>query len=452
MSTKICIIDDEHYTLDFFEALLTDEDCTIYKYQSATDFFNNVDNINPDLVISDVVMPGMDGLELLDRLRVTKPEMTVILMTAYVSIEKAVEAIKKGAYDFITKPFDDIDEVLIKVKKALENSCLKSELMVLHENINELYGIDNIVAKSKKMHNILAVVKKVAKINSNVLVTGESGTGKELIARAIHQMSLRKNRRFLPINCAAIPEALQESLFFGYEKGAFTGANSNKNGYFEEADGGTLFLDEIGETSLAFQAKLLRVIQDKKVKKLGSSKYIDVDVRIVCATNLELAKEVEKGTFRQDLYYRINVIKTDIPPLRDRLEDIPILVDFFIKKYNQEFQKNIKGADSVFYKILYAYTWPGNVRELENAVERCMAFEEGKFLQTDYLPAEILGCDVSKVSATFELDYKSAKNRFEKDYLDRILESTGGNILQASKLAKIDPATLHRKINKYLKK
>ncbi len=448
MTPKVFVVDDEYYTLDFFEHLLSDENCIVNKFSSASELLNFLDNESPDLIISDIVMPEIDGIELLEKIKEKNENIPVILMTAHATIEKAVEAIKKGAFDFFTKPFDDIDDILLKVKKGIENSRLKNELKILQENINELYGLDNIIAKSKSMHNVFSVVKKIARINSNVLIEGESGTGKELIARAIHNLSDRKNNRFLPINCAAIPEALEESLFFGYEKGAFTGAATNKSGYFEEANDGTLFLDEIGETSLSLQAKLLRVLQDKKVKRVGGSKFIETNLRLICATNRNLEDEVESGNFRSDLFYRINVIKISLPPLRERAEDIPVLVDYFIKKYNSEFNKNIVSATPDFYKKLYEYNWPGNVRELENVIERCVALEDGKQLKTDFLPDSIK--DSSK-NNYFNLEYKAAKHIFERDYLQRVLEYSGGNIQKASKIAKIDPATFHRKINKYLK-
>ncbi|MEC9492669.1 sigma-54-dependent transcriptional regulator [Flexistipes sp.] len=452
MQTKIFVVDDERYTLDFFEALLINENVQVFKFRSPIEAFKAVEKNEPDLIISDIVMPEMSGLEFLEELNKKYPYITVILVTAYASIEKAVQAIKKGAFDFLTKPFDDIEEVTIKIKKGLENSRLKNRVKVLQENVNELYGIDNIVSKSKKMNDILSMVKKVSGISSNILISGESGTGKELIARSIHQLSSRKNERFLPINCAAIPENLQESLFFGYEKGAFTGADSLHRGYFEEADGGTLFLDEIGETDPNFQVKLLRVIQEKSVKRLGANKSLDVDVRLICATNKNLESEVEKGNFRQDLYYRINVIKIEIPPLRERAEDVPYLVDFFIKRYNREFSKNLKGADSGFMKHLYEYDWPGNVRELENIIERSTALAEKDYLSVDNLPETFFSNSNSGGRFSGDsLKYKDARDEFEKSYLKRLLELSDNNITRASKLAGVDPATMHRKVNKYLK-
>jgi len=452
MQTKIFVVDDERYTLDFFEALLINEDVEVFKFRSPVEAFKAVEKNETDLIISDIVMPEMSGIEFLEEVNNKYQHITVILITAYASIEKAVQAIKKGAFDFLTKPFDDIEEVTIKIKKGLENSRLKSRVKVLQENVKELYGIENIVSKSKKMNDILSMVRKVSGISSNILISGESGTGKELIARSIHQLSSRKNERFLPINCAAIPENLQESLFFGYEKGAFTGADSVHRGYFEEADGGTLFLDEIGETDPNFQVKLLRAIQEKSIKRLGASKSVDVDVRLICATNKNLEREIAERNFRQDLYYRINVIKIEIPPLRKRAEDVPYLVDFFIKKYNLEFGKNLKGADSGFMKLLYEYDWPGNVRELENIIERSIALAEKDYLSSENLPDTFFSRRNSgKRFSGDSLKYKDARDDFEKSYLKRLLDLSENNITRASKLAGVDPATMHRKVNKYLK-
>lgn len=441
---KILVIDDEIYTLEFFSGLLSDE-YEVFKFRSPTEALKKIDKIYPDLVICDNLMLELSGFELLDIINKEYPDITFIMMTAYGSIDIAVEAIKKGAFDFITKPFDNLEELNIKIKKAIENSKLKTDLKVLQKNINELYGISNIIARSKKMEDLLGIVKKIATVNSNVLLIGESGTGKELIARAIHNLSNRSKNRFLAINCAAIPETLEESLFFGYEKGAFTGADTSKKGYFEEANHGTIFLDEIGEASLSLQTKLLRVIQERNIKRLGSSEPIDVDVRIVSATNRDLAKEVELKQFRSDLYYRINVITIKIPPLRDRIEDIPYLTEFFVKKFCNEFNKNEMKISPEFMKLLYSYDWPGNVRELENLIEKAVALSDGDTLKADIIKDHIVGNPELKSDI---IDYKTAKLHFERDYLNRILMITGNNIQMASKLAGLDPATIHRKLAK----
>ncbi|MGB9731983.1 MULTISPECIES: sigma-54-dependent transcriptional regulator [Calditerrivibrio] len=441
---KIFVIDDEIYTLEFFSGLLSDE-YELFKFRSPTEALKKIDKIYPDLIICDNLMPELSGFEMLDVINKEYPDITFIIMTAYGSIDIAVEAIKKGAFDFITKPFDNIEELNIKIKKAIENSKLKTDLKVLQKNINELYGIPNIIARSKKMEDLLGIVKKIATINSNVLLIGESGTGKELIARAIHNLSNRSKNRFLAINCAAIPETLEESLFFGYEKGAFTGADTYKKGYFEEANHGTIFLDEIGEASISLQTKLLRVIQERNIKRLGSSEPIDVDVRIISATNRDLAKEVELKQFRNDLYYRINVITIKIPPLRDRLEDIPYLAEFFVKKFCKEFNKIEMKISPEFMKLLYSYDWPGNVRELENLIEKAVALSDGDLLKADIIKDHIVGNPELKSDI---IDYKTAKLHFERDYLNRLLMITGNNIQMASKLAGLDPATIHRKLAK----
>jgi DNA-binding NtrC family response regulator len=396
-------------------------------------------------------MPEMSGFEVLDIVKKNWPEITFIMITGYGTIERAVEAIKKGAYDYITKPFDNIDDILSRVQKGIENYNLKSRIKILEKNINDIYGISNIIAKSKKMIEIINTVKKIAGINSTVLITGESGTGKELIAKAIHNMSNRKNQRFLEINCSAIPENLQESLFFGYVKGAFTGADTTKKGYFEEANKGTLFLDEIGETSLNLQAKLLRAIQEKKITKVGSVEPVDVDIRLICATNRNLEELVEQKLFRQDLYYRINVINFHIPPLRDRKEDIPYLVEFFVKKYSKEFGKQIAKIEPDIFKRFYDYFWPGNVRELENVIERAVALSDRDVLTNDNIILQKEG-ELIADKKDFVKQYDKARAEFERIYLKSLLDTCDGNILKASKIAKLNPATIHRKISKYLKK
>jgi len=447
---KVVVIDDEKFSLEFFDALFNTEDIDIFKFLSANEALNKISEIMPDLVICDHLMPEMNGFEVLEILKKIFPDITFIMITGYGTIEKAVEAIKLGAFDYITKPFDNIDDILNRVKRGIENHRLKTKVKVLQENISEIYGLPNIVAKSKKMKEIIQTVKKIAAINSTVLITGESGTGKELIAKAIHSLSDRKNERFLEINCAAIPETLQESLFFGYVKGAFTGADSTKKGYFEEAHKGTLFLDEIGETSLNLQAKLLRAIQEKKIKKLGSVDSIDFDVRLICATNKQLDKLIEENLFRQDLYYRINVIGLYIPPLRERKEDIPYLVEFFVKKYSSEFRKNIVKIEPDIYKKMYEYSWPGNIRELENVIERAVALSDNDILTSSNIILENnLFSNNNESKIVFE--YEKARKIFEKQYLKNILDFCDGNVLKASKYAKLNPATLHRKINKYLK-
>ncbi|MCX8083366.1 MAG: sigma-54 dependent transcriptional regulator [Calditerrivibrio sp.] len=441
---KIFIIDDEIYTLEFFGEFLAGE-YEVFKFRSPLEALNKIDKIYPDLVICDNLMPELSGFEVLNIINRDFSDITFIMMTAYGSIETAVDAVKKGAFDFITKPFDNIDELMIKIKKGIENSKLKTDLKILQKNINDLYGISNIIAKSKKMEDLLGIIKKISTVNSNILLIGESGTGKELIARAIHNLSHRNKNRFLAVNCAAIPETLEESLFFGYEKGAFTGADITKKGYFEEANHGTIFLDEIGEASLSLQTKLLRVIQERNIKRLGSSDLIDIDIRIISATNRDLAKEVEEKRFRSDLYYRINVITIKIPPLRERTEDIPYLAEYFVKKYCNAFGKKEMRISPTFMKLLFSHNWPGNVRELENMIEKAVALSDGDILKEDIIKDHIVGNP--EINNTL-LDYKTAKLNFEKEYLQKLLTLTNNNIQQASKIAKIDPATFHRKLSR----
>lgn len=449
MKDKIMVIDDERFSLEFFQALFISEDIELYKFSSPTLALEQLPIILPSLIICDHLMPEMDGFEVLKKVKKDLPDLPFIMITGFGTIDKAVEAIKNGAFDYITKPFENIEDIIFRVKKGLEIYTLKNKVRVLEKNIESVHGISNIVAKSKSMQEVLRVITKISNVNSNVLITGESGTGKEMIANAIHNLSNRKDERFLPINCSAIPETLQESLFFGYVKGAFSGADSTRKGYFEEAHKGTIFLDEIGETSLNLQTKLLRVIQEKTLKKLGSSETIDVDVRIVCATNKDLKSLVEEKLFRQDLYYRINVIEIKLPPLRERMEELPYFVDFFVKKYSSEFKKNISGVSPDVLKMLYDHHWPGNVRELENVIERGVALEEGEVLSISSIM--ISGAQNKGLNENFPLDYEKAKSLFEKRYLLNLISSSGNNLLKASKVAGINPATLHRKINRYLK-
>lgn len=456
MKNKIMVIDDERFSLEFFQALfMQEETIELYKFNSPIKAMENFVSISPDLVICDHLMPEMDGFEVLDRIKKDFPDVPFIMITGFGTIDKAVEAVKKGAFDYITKPFENIEDISFRVKKGLENYNLKNRVRMLEENIDKTYGLKNFVAKSKSMQEILGVITKISKVNSNVLITGESGTGKEMIANAIHNLSPRKNERFLPINCAAIPETLLESLFFGYVKGAFSGADSTRKGYFEEVDGGTIFLDEIGETSLNFQTKLLRVIQEKTLKKLGSSETVDVDVRIVCASNKDLKALVDEKSFRGDLYYRINVIEIKLPPLRERMEELPFFVDFFIKKYTKEFKKIIIKVSPDVLKKLYGHNWPGNIRELENVIERAVALEETDTLSVSSIQInsgdDDNDNDHDHDQDKFPVDYEKAKTLFEKRYLSHLISESGNNLLKASRMAGINSATLHRKINRYLK-
>ncbi|MBU0999682.1 sigma-54 dependent transcriptional regulator [Patescibacteria group bacterium] len=338
-----------------------------------------------DLILSDVKMPSVGGIALLPEAKKRQPNTPVILITAYADTETAVKAIKLGAYDYISKPFD-VDRVTLIINKAVERKRLLDENLLLKDNIRGRYQFDGIIGKSAKMITLFSHIEKVAATSSNILLLGESGVGKELVARAIHNRSDRREKQFVAINCATLPENLVESELFGHEKGAFTGADSSKPGLFEVADGGTLLLDEIGELPLPLQPKLLRVLQEKELKRVGGIKDIKVDVRLIVATNVDLEEAVEEKIFRQDLYYRLAVISIEIPPLRERMEDIPIIVEHLIKRYNAVNNKGIKGVTSDALDLLERYWWPGNVRELENVIERAIIFADGDRITPANLP------------------------------------------------------------------
>jgi len=372
----ILIVDDEKNYLVVLEALLAPEGFEIATSSSAIDALSLIRNSDLDLVIADMKMPGMTGMELLEECKKLKPELPVIIMTAYGTIETAVEAMKKHAYDFITKPFQN-EQLKLTVKKALENYRLIKENKLLSEALTDRFRHGNIIGKSKPILKIYDIIDKVAQSKASVLISGPSGTGKELIAKAIHYGGPRKDRPFISVNCGALTETLLESELFGHEKGAFTGAVAMRKGRFELADGGTLFLDEVGEMTPALQVKLLRVLQEMEFERVGGTRAINVDVRILSASNRNLKEDVAQNLFREDLFYRLNVIDIEVPSLRERLDDIPLLVSHFIKKYSEEVtQTDIKLSPEV-WKAFYAYAWPGNVRELENIIERGMVLNSG---------------------------------------------------------------------------
>ncbi|HEX2254015.1 MAG TPA: sigma-54 dependent transcriptional regulator, partial [Thermoanaerobaculia bacterium] len=342
-----------------------------------------------DLVLCDILMPDGNGLDLLKEIKGANGNTAVIMMTAYTSTRSAIEAMKAGAYDYVSKPFD-VEELKVVVERALEQAELENENLYLRQVLEQRYTFANIIGKSRRMQEVFALVERVARTSSTVLIHGESGTGKELIARAIHFAGPRAGKRFLSVNCGAMPENLLESELFGHERGAFTGAVKEKLGLFQAADGGTLFLDEIGEMTPTMQVKLLRALQEKVVRKVGGTAEEPVDVRIIAATNQDLSALIEAGEFREDLYYRINVIPVDLPPLRDRREDIPLLVDFFLDKYGREMGVEPKRVTAEAMRALESYSWPGNVRELENVVERALALATGPNLAREDLPASVL--------------------------------------------------------------
>jgi two-component system response regulator AtoC len=409
-----------------------------------------------DFVLCDIKMPKMNGMEFLKSSRDKIGSSTVIMMSAYGSIDTAIEAMKLGAYDYISKPFKT-DEVYLTLKKAEERESLKKENRLLKERIQKIegdYKFGNMVTKSKAMQSLFELADKAAQYKTTVLILGDSGTGKELIARGIHYSSDRAKKALVPVNCGGIPENLLESEFFGHKKGAFTGADRNKKGLFQEAEGGTIFLDEIGELPLPLQVKLLRVLQDKEVRPVGDSKSTKIDVRVVAATAKNLEEEVEKGTFRQDLYYRLNVMTIKLPPLNQRTEDIPLLCKRFINQFNQlnkRLDKDISGLAPEAMSRLLEYSWPGNVRELENSIERAMVIADDSLLLPEHFPAEMMQNNGHKRSDDIfnGFSLKDAQKIMEKKFITRALEETEGNRTRAAKLLEISHPSLLTKIKAY---
>ena len=365
------------------------DDFEVFLAKNAEEAFRQIKEHAPDIILLDILLPDLDGLKALDRMKQEDPDAIVIMITATRTVRTAVEAMKLGAYDYVTKPFD-IDELRLIVNRALSNQALQKEVQYLRERIDERFDFGRMIGKGKGMKHIFQLIQQIAPSKSTVLVMGESGTGKELVSRAIHHQSPRKDYPFVTINCAAIPETLIESELFGHEKGAFTSAIEKKLGRCEVAHQGTLFLDEIGELSLGTQAKILRFLEEKEFNRVGGSRTIKVDVRLITATNKDLTQQIKKGEFREDLYYRINVVPIVIPPLRERREDIPLLIDHFIKKFNEENNKEVKGVSAETLEWMIQYDWPGNVRELENSIERMVALTPNETIQSHELPFSFL--------------------------------------------------------------
>ena len=396
-----------------------------------------------DLCVVDLMLAQSDGLTLMEQFRLIHPDIPTIILTAHGTIENAVEAMRRGAYSYLTKPFEPPD-LLLQIERALENRNLNSEIKRLKDMLHERFDFTNIIARSGKMRAILDVVTRIAKLDSTVYIHGESGTGKELVAKAIHLASDRKDTAFVALNCAALPETLLESELFGHEKGAFTGAVRSTKGLFTQAHGGTLFLDEIGDMPLATQSKLLRALQERQFYPVGSESPVEVDVRVIVATNKDLAEQVKKGLFRDDLYYRIHVIPIYLPPLRERKEDILPLAEHFLKKYSEQMKRDVKGLTPEAVRRLMLHDWPGNVRELENTIEYAVAMTQKDMVTEDYViqgnqsPGERVGgfpLDRPNMTPDALKSLKDARDAFERDYLVQVLSMTEGNVSQAAKLA-----------------
>jgi two-component system response regulator PilR (NtrC family) len=438
MGARLLIVDDEESLTDFLSLLFLQEGYGVETARSVEGARRELARQSFDAVLCDVMMPDGSGLDLLREIKAAEPSPPVIMMTAYTSTKTAIEAMKLGAADYVSKPFD-VDELKIVVQKALERAELSRENIYLRRELEQKYTFNNIIGKSSRMQAIFTLIERIARTSSTVLVNGESGTGKELIARAIHYASPRAARRFLSINCGALPENLLESELFGHERGAFTGAVREKKGLFQEADRGTLFLDEIGEMTPTMQVKLLRAIQEKVIRKVGGTDEEPVDVRIIAATHQDLEARIASGDFREDLYYRINVLPIHLPPLRQRREDIPLLVDFFLQKYCKQMDLPPKQISVEAMQMLESYDWPGNVRELENLIERALALSsQAETITTRDLPAFLL--TKGKMQADLiqlpdeGLDLEAYLEGIRAQLMQQALERTGGVQTQAAEL------------------
>jgi DNA-binding NtrC family response regulator len=449
---SVLVVDDEPGMRHILKRVLTDEGYTVGTASDGNAAIKIIGQDAPDAVMLDIRMPGKSGLEILDHIKQENPDTAVIMMTAFGTVETAVKAMKRGAYEYITKPFNN-DEVLHIINNALERKRLLDRTRYLAEQLEEQQGIDNIIGESHPMQELFSLIRKVAPTDSTVLILGGSGTGKELVARAIHSHSNRKDENFLAINCGALPKDLIESELFGHEKGSFSGAYQRKIGLFESADGGTLFLDEIGELPMELQVKLLRALEQREIRRLGSVSNKPVDVRVVAATNKDLKENVQDGLFREDLYYRLSIIDINLPYLRDRKEDIPQLVEHFITVFNQKMNRSVVSISPEAMKLLMNYSWPGNVRELENMIQRGMVLRESGVIEEGDLPEAINAPAPENKSIAFidpsELTFQKAREAFEHQYLEQLIKANGGNVTKSAIMAGISRRHLQELMKKY---
>lgn len=456
--SRILVVDDEESIREFFQIMLKREGYEVFTATNGREGFEVFKKNQVDVIISDIQMPEMSGMEFLTKVKEADPEMVMIMVTAFGSTDTAVECMKLGAYDYIQKPFK-IEEIKIILKQALEKRSLKMENVQLKKELGTKYAFDNIIGGAPPMLRIYEMVKRVANTKSSVLITGESGTGKELIARAIHYNGPLKDKPFVTVNCGAIPENLMESEMFGHKKGSFTGAIADKKGLFEVANTGTIFLDELGELPLTMQVKLLRVIQEGTFKRVGGTEDISVDVRVISATNKNLETEVKGGRFREDLFYRMNVIQIHCPPLRERKEDIPMLANHFLEKFSVALGIGVKKISNEAMEILRRYHFPGNVRELENIVERTVALEPGTMILPESWPRHLLeikesspsgALDANKIEITSDgIELEKLVADFERTLLVKALQQTGGVKKKAAKLLKISFRSMRYRVDKY---
>jgi two-component system, NtrC family, response regulator PilR len=448
----ILIIDDEKSLLELLTVVFKKEGYGVKTAPTAAGGFEILAKEEIDLVVTDIKMPGADGMDILRYARENLPDLPVILITAYGSIAQAVEALKAGALDYVVKPFD-VEELKIIVGRGLASRRLKQENLLLKRDLKDRYGFEQMIGKSRAMQEIYILIEKVASTDSTVMITGESGTGKEMAARAVHLQGARRDHPFVSINCAALPENLLESELFGHVRGSFTGAVSDKKGMFELAQRGTLFLDEVGEMSPWTQVKLLRALQERKVRRVGGADEIPVDVRIIAATNQDLKKRIQEGKFREELYYRLNVISIDMPPLRRRVEDIPLLISHFLQKYCDKMGKKPKRFTPEVVGLLEGYPWPGNIRELENVIERIVAIEDRETVTASCLPQEIISPQKKKLETQvlFAPGFSLTQHLDDitKKYIQEALGVTGGSLQKAAPLLGLSYRTIRYLIGKF---
>jgi DNA-binding NtrC family response regulator len=435
---SILIVDDEESVRDSLYSWFTEDGYRVDVAEHAKKALSLLETSTFDIILTDLKMPGMDGLELLQRIKSLNKDTIIIVMTAFASVDTAVKALKEGAFDYVTKPFDP-DDLSHLIRNASRQVSLAHENETLKKRVDSLENVEDLIGKSEAIKRVLSEIESVAPTNSSVIITGESGTGKELVARAIHANSQRRFYPLVSVHCGALTESLLESELFGHEKGAFTGALYNRKGRFEMADSGTIFLDEIATISAKMQVELLRVLETKTFMRVGGNKEISSDFRVICATNRDLKSMVEKGTFREDLYYRLNVMNINVPPLRDRVDDIPLLVEYFIKKYCTSMNKPLITIEPAALKRMMGYPFPGNIRELENMVERAIVVGNGKKIMLRDLP---LGKDVIDTSV-------ESLDEFEKAFILQILNKYSWNISRTAQALKVDRVTLYNKIKKY---
>ena len=447
----ILITDDEANIVSGLKYAFEDEGFSVLTAGNGLEAWHEINTNSVDLVITDLRMPEMDGYELIKKISASYPTLPVIVLTGHGTIETAVETMRDGAIDFFTKPVD-LDKLILVVKKSIKNSQLQEQNKKLTEEINKLRSqqrYSKIIGKSGKLSEMMQIINQVASTKASVLITGESGTGKELVADAIVSLSDRKDKPFIKVHCASLSESLLESELFGHEKGAFTGATAQKRGRFELADGGTIFLDEIGEINPSTQVKILRVLQEREFERVGGEKTIKVDVRVIAATNRNLREEVKKGAFREDLYYRLNVVHIEVPPLRERKEDIELLALNFLDQFNKEDGRKIEGISSQARKALLSYDWPGNIRELKNSIESSVVLARGNIIQLEDLPAQITS-QVAENKSSITIDLPVTMEEAERKIILSTIEYCAGNKSRASELLEIGRKTLHRKLNEYM--